>query len=212
MTVWAQRVGDAVRSPQLFPFHERFANALASYILYIWKMFWPLQLAVFYPHPGASLAVWKPIAAAILLCATSIAVWQQRRSRPYLVVGWLWFLGTLVPVIGVVQVEDQGMADRYTYLPLIGLFFIVVWGLSDFFDLLGVGAKPRRAVALGGIGVMSFLTFRQLNYWQDSVTLWSHAFEVTGGDLQVEKQLANAMVPPERDRCSGASLPQYRQA
>ncbi|HEV2729274.1 MAG TPA: hypothetical protein VGV15_04510 [Terriglobales bacterium] len=194
LTVWAQKVGDAVRSSQLFPLRARFANALLSYVLYIWKMFWPLKLSAFYPHPGASLAVWKPVAAAALLCAISIAVWLERRSRPYLLVGWLWFLGTLVPVIGVVQVGDQGMADRYTYLPLIGLFLMVVWGISDLFDRLRLGPKLRWAVALGVVGAMSFLTLRQLDYWQDSVTLWTHAFEVTAGNLQVEKQLANAMV------------------
>ncbi len=194
LTMWAQEVGDAVRSSRLFPLRARFANALLSYVLYIWKMFWPLNLSAFYPHPGTSLAVWKPVAAAALLCAISIAVWLQRRSRPYLLVGWLWFLGALVPVIGVVQVGDQGMADRYTYLPLIGLFLMVAWGISDLFDRLRLGPKLRWAVALGVIAAMSVLTLRQLNFWQDSVTLWTHAFEITAGNLQVEKQLANALV------------------
>lgn len=194
LTMWAQTVGDAVRSSQLFPLRTRFANALTSYVLYIWKMFWSLKLSVFYPHPGASLPLWKPVAAAAILCAISIAVWLQRKSYPYLVVGWLWFLGALVPVIGIVQVGDQGMADRYTYLPLIGLFLMVVWGVSDVFDQLRVAPKLRWAVALGAIVVMSLLTLRQLNYWQDSVTLWTHAFGVTAGNLTVEKQLANAMV------------------
>jgi hypothetical protein len=194
LTVWAQKAGDCVRSSRLFPVPARFANAMLSYVLYIWKMFWPLNLSVFYPHPGTSLAVWKPVAAAALVGAISIAVWLQRRSRPYLLVGWFWFLGTLVPVIGVVQVGDQGMADRYTYLPLIGLLVMVVWGVSDLLDRLPVGPKLRWATAVGAIGAMSFLTLRQLDYWQDSVTLWTHAFEVTAGNLHVEKQLANAMV------------------
>jgi protein O-mannosyl-transferase len=194
LTLWAQKVGDAIRPSQLFPLSVRFSNALFSYGLYIWKMLWPLELAVFYPHPGATLAHWKTFVASLALCGISIAVWRQRKSQPYLIVGWLWFLGTLVPMIGVVQVGDQGLADRYAYLPLVGLFVLLVWGATEWFDFRHVGIKPRWAIAVTILALLSVLTLRQLTYWQDSVTLWSHAFEVTHGDLEVEKQLANAMV------------------
>jgi len=204
LTVWAQKVGDAVRPSQLFPLSVRISNALVSYVLYISKMFWPLKLAVFYPHPGRTLANSETFVAALILCGISIAVWRQRRSRPYLIVGWLWFLGTLVPMIGVVQVGDQGMADRYAYLPLVGLFVLLVWATTELFDLRHVGIKPRWAIAVTILAVLSVLTLRQLTYWQDSVTLWSHAFEVTHGDLQVEKQLANAMV---RENQTGSVAP-----
>jgi tetratricopeptide (TPR) repeat protein len=108
--------------------------------------------------------------------------------------GWLWFLGTLIPVIGLVQVGDQAMADRYAYLPLIGIFVAVVWGATDFFDLRAVGTAARRGFATVALAALCLVTFRQIGYWQDGGTIWSHALDVTHGNLQVEKQLANAFV------------------
>jgi Tfp pilus assembly protein PilF len=194
VTVWAQKSGGAVRSLQVFPLHVRIANALYAYLMYICKMILPFGLSVFYPHPGASLAIWKPALAAVLLCATAIAVWKQRSKRPYLLVGWFWFLGTLVPVIGVMQVGDQAMADRYTYVPLIGLFVMIVWGGTELFDRRRLTNVPRWAAAITVLGALCFITARQLAYWETGVTIWSHALQVTEGNLQIEKQLANAMV------------------
>jgi Tfp pilus assembly protein PilF len=194
ITVWAQRSGGAMRSLQLYPFAVRFANALHSYAIYIWKTFWPSGFAVYYPLPGTALPVWKPALAALILCAISVIAWRQRKGRPYLLVGWLWFVGTLVPVIGIIQVGDQAMADRYAYLPLIGLFVALIWGAADLLESLHVGTLPRCALATLALAVFCWLTSQQLGYWQNSVTIWSRTLEITNGDLQVEKQLANALV------------------
>jgi hypothetical protein len=193
ITVWAQRSGGALRSLQIFSLATRVENALQSYCIYITRTLWPTGFSVFYPLVGVSIPFWKPAAATILLCTVSVVVWTQRLTRPYLIVGWLWFIGTLVPVIGIVQVGDQAMADRYAYLPLIGLFGLVVWGAFDFFDLRGVG-PVRWGITATALLALSLLTSQQVGYWQNSSTVWSQALRITDGNLQVEKQLANALV------------------
>lgn len=193
VTVWAQRSGGAVRSLQSFPFVARLENALYAYVIYIWKTFWPFGFSVHYPHPGTSLALWKWVLAAGVLLAVSLAVGWQRQARPYLIVGWLWFLGTMVPVIGIVQVGDQAMANRYSYLPLIGLFAIAAWGSADLFDLLHVNKVARWAIAFLALATLSFLSFQEIGYWQNSVTIWSRALEVMPENLHIEEQLANAL-------------------
>ena len=194
VTVWAQKTGGAVQSFQQYPFGARLSNAVHSYVIYTWKMLWPAGFALLYPHPGNSLVFWKPIAAVALLCAISAAVWTQLTTRCWLIVGWLWFLGTLVPVIGIMQVGDQAMADRYAYLPLIGLFMMAVWGAAEIFKARRMGLAIRWASAFVALSVLWLLTFRQIGYWQDSVTIWSHTLQVTGENLHSEKQLANAMI------------------
>jgi len=194
VTVWAQRSAGALQSLQAFSFGMRFENSLYSYLMYLRKTFWPAGFSVFYPYPGPSLPFWKPALAFLVLCAVSVAAWRQRATRPYLLVGWLWFLGTLVPVIGLVQVGDQAMADRYAYLPLIGIFVMAVWGIADILDSRRLSAAPRWAIALVVLGALSFDTFRQIGYWEDTHSLWSHALSVTDGDLQVEKKFGNALV------------------
>jgi tetratricopeptide (TPR) repeat protein len=149
--------------------------------------------SVFYPLIGLSISFWKPAAALLLLCAISFVVWKQRVTRPYLIIGWLWFIGTMVPVIGIVQVGDQAMADRYAYLPLIGLFGVVVWGAFDFFDQRRMRGE-RWGIAAIALAAISLLSLQQIGYWQNSTTLWSQALRITDGNLQVEKQLANALV------------------
>jgi len=129
VTIFAQRSYGAMHFQ--LPLGTRLENALYAYATYVWKAFWPMGLAVFYPHPGTTLAGWKLGLAALFLLSVSALVWLQRRARPYLITGWLWFLGTLVPVIGFVQVGEQAMADRYTYVPLIGIFLGAVWGAAD---------------------------------------------------------------------------------
>lgn len=193
VTVWAQRAYGALQSLQEYSFGMRLQNSLYSYLIYLRKTFWPTGFSVFYPYPG-SLPFWKPALAALVLCAISAVVWRMRATGPYLLVGWLWFLGTLVPVIGIVQVGDQAMADRYAYLPLIGIFVVVVWGVADLLDARGTGAAPRWAFAVVALGVLSFDTFRQIGNWKDTRTVWANALAVTGGDLQVEKKFGNALV------------------
>lgn len=194
ITVWAQKTGGTVQSLQRYPLGARLGNALYSYVIYIQKTLWPSAFALLYPHPGASLPLWKPIAAVLLLSAIGFAVWKQRTTRPWFVVGWLWFLGTLVPVIGIVQVGDQAMADRYAYLPLIGLLVILVWGIRELLDRRQVGSAWRWGLTLVSLTMLLFLTSRQIGYWQNSLAIWSHTIEVTGENVHSEKELANAMI------------------
>jgi hypothetical protein len=192
ITVWAQ--GRAIQSLERFPFGARLGNAVLCYVTYMEKTLWPAGLTVLYPHPGASLPFWKPAVAASLLCGISIAVCKQRGTRPWLLVGWLWFLGTLVPVIGIVQVGEQAMADRYVYVPIIGLFVMAVWGSAEFFDQRRWAEALRWGLACVVAGALVFLSFRQIGYWKDSLTLWSHASMVTPENLTCERQLANALI------------------
>jgi tetratricopeptide (TPR) repeat protein len=174
MTLLAQRAADAVHMSS----RAGLGNAIVAYIRYMGKAFWPAGLANYYPFPALPLPAWEIVASAAALLVLTGLVWHWR-GRRYLVVGWLWFLGTLVPVIGVVQVGAAAMADRYAYLPFIGLFIAVVWGLADI-------ARERRLQTawLGVPAVLILLTFgtlsyRQTGYWRDSVTLWRHALSLT---------------------------------
>ncbi len=137
-TFYAQQHGGAVKGLTEFPIGVRAANAIVAYIGYIWKMLWPAKLSVIYPHPGTSLPVWYVLGSLVLLLGlTALALWVGRRHK-YLIVGWLWYLGTLVPVIGLIQVGKQAMANRYTYVPLTGLFIIIAWGIPELLKKSGV--------------------------------------------------------------------------
>jgi tetratricopeptide (TPR) repeat protein len=188
VTWWAQQQGQGVRSLHDFPFSIRLENALAAYVAYLGKALWPVNLAVFYPHPGAALSVWQAAAAGVLLAAITLAVVKLAPRLPYLAVGWFWYLGTLVPVIGLVQVGYQAMADRYTYLPLTGLFISAVWGIAD---LAGRWAVPRIVVPVT-VAVLALLMVRswhQTTYWRDSWALWEHTLQATGPNAKAEYAL-----------------------
>jgi protein O-mannosyl-transferase len=193
ITLWAQKSHDAVRSTQLFPLSTRLGNALLSYLVYICKTFWPVKLSIFYPHPGANLSVWAVCLSAAVLCGISVVVWRQRVTRPFLVVGWLWFIGTLVPVIGIVQVGYQAMADRYAYVPLLGLFVIIGFGATELFDRISNRNDLRWALTAILLMTIASVSSRQLGYWQDSVSVWTHAMDVTTTDVFVEKYLAEEL-------------------
>ena len=165
-------------STPISPAGVRVENAIVAYVLYLYKAFLPRHLAVFYPLPSRYFPAWELAACAILLVVITIAVLHLRRRQPYLLVGWLWFLGTLAPVIRVFQAGDEGMADRYVYLPLVGVFFAVVWAVADWTLKL-----PNRSYWLGAIGMLLFVAlyadFRaQLPVWENSLALWSHAVQV----------------------------------
>jgi len=177
LTVVAQRAV-AIRSLEGFPLGFRLENAIYSYAMYLWKAFWPTRLAVYYPHPGNTLAAWQIAAAALFLVAVSVLVWRQRLTRRYLVTGWLWYLGIMVPVIGLVQVGDQARADRYAYIPLIGIFVIVVWSAADWADNKQIGVRWRVATATIILAALSLLTARQIRYWRSEYDLWEHDLEV----------------------------------
>ena len=168
-------------SSAALPFDFRLANALMSYLRYISKTFWPTDLALIYPYPHNW--PWKGvIAAALVLVLLSVIFLVQARRFPYLAVGWFWFLGMLVPTIGLVQVGVQSMADRYTYLPDIGLFILVVWGLNDL-----LASQPHRkiiAAAIGSVALAACLavTTVQLHYWRNSLSLFLHTLRVTANN------------------------------
>lgn len=192
ITMRAQRAGGAVRATSQFSVGVRVANAVYAYAMYLWKMIWPARLAPMYPHPGNSLVTWQVVAGAFVLVAIT-AVVLRFRARPYLLVGWLWFLGTLVPVIGLVQVGDAAMADRYAYIPLIGIFVMIAFVLADFGEQTKIGsglAIPAIVVMIG----LAFATHRQIGYWQSSVGLWSHALAVTQNNFIAEDNLGGALI------------------
>ncbi len=178
ITMIAQRAGASIQGS--FSFGVRLENAVYAYAMYVWKTFWPAGFAIYYPHPGNSLGPGRVGLAAVFLGAVSFLVWRRRTSQRYLVTGWLWYLGTLVPMIGLVQVGNQAMADRYAYLPLIGIFVMVIWAASDLADAMNIGIDLRVAVAgLLIVVILPYLTWRQLRYWRNNDELWSHAAEVT---------------------------------
>jgi tetratricopeptide (TPR) repeat protein len=165
------------------PLDLRIANALVSYVKYLWSTVWPLDLACLYPHPMDTLSGWQVAGSFLLLAALTLLAVRGASHRPYLAVGWLWYLGTLVPVIGLVHVGAQGMADRFTYVPHIGLFVALVWGIWSL-----ALRWPRRKALFSAVScvILCFFTFStwdQLRYWKNSVSLFSRAVRVTGDNF-----------------------------
>jgi|WetSurMetagenome_2_1015567.scaffolds.fasta_scaffold00812_15 protein O-mannosyl-transferase len=179
LTYLAQSEGGAVVSLDGLSFGVRMANGLVAYVLYLINMLWPTNLSAFYPHPGVSLKPWLVMVSAVILIGLSGTAMQQASRRPYLLVGWLWYLGTLVPVIGLIQVGDQAMADRYTYIPFIGLFIAMVWGLTAVFE----SCKVRRifVVCLVCTVFLALIagTHLQLRQWKTTTSLFEHSIRVT---------------------------------
>jgi tetratricopeptide (TPR) repeat protein len=193
VTFWVQRASGAVVSLTHASFDVRLANALVSYVRYLARTLWPVDLAVFYPYTPLEWSSGEVVGAVLLLAAITAGVVIAARSRPYLPVGWLWFIGTLVPVIGLVQVGKQALADRYTYLPHIGLFVLCVWGAAE---LAGRWKWPRPgsvAVALALLGGCLFLTSRQIPHWRNSRTLFEHADAVTTNNFVAWTVIATAL-------------------
>jgi protein O-mannosyl-transferase len=168
-----QATGSTVELPLLW----RINNAIVAYVVYIWQMSWPANLAVYYPHPENRLSILQVAGAALFLIAMTALFIKARRERPYLLTGWFWYLIMLVPVSGIVQVGLQGHADRYTYLPHIGLYLLVTWAVAEMSIL-----RARREVLFGlsaaVLLVLGFLSWRQTAYWKNSETLWTHALAV----------------------------------
>jgi protein O-mannosyl-transferase len=176
------------------PFSWRLKNAIFSYAEYLWKMVWPTRLAVFYPHPENRLPLWEVFVAAVVLVAISALVWKYSEEK-YLPVSWLWYLGTAFPMIGLVQAGRQGMADRYAQLPLIGIFIAVVWLVADVVD-----RRPQLSPAVRATGFsvvlfpLMFVTHRQIGYWKDSETIFTHALQVTTHNGTAEDNLGVAFM------------------
>ncbi|MCE5341468.1 MAG: tetratricopeptide repeat protein [Planctomycetaceae bacterium] len=178
VTFLVQRQMGIVKDMMRYPFTWRLENAIASYVIYIEKMFWPFNLAIFYPHPKGTISPAHTVTAILILAVVTIFALQKIRSKPYLAIGWLWFMGTLVPVIGLFQVGMQSHADRYTYIPYIGLFIAITWLVCD------VPAKINSRKLFYGVfaGLLLFSlgikTYIQNMFWQNNYTLYSHAIDV----------------------------------
>ncbi len=184
--------GGAIESFEVFPIGARIGNALISYIRYIGMTIYPQGLAVFYPHQGTP-PLWEvSLAAAFLLIATLIII-RWAAKMPYLAMGWLWYLGTLVPVIGIIQVGMQSMADRYTYIPIIGLFVATAWAVPD----IARNWRYRQYILAAGAGIvlsaLMFSTWTQVKYWQNSITLFEHAIQVTNNNYLAHNNLGVAL-------------------
>jgi tetratricopeptide (TPR) repeat protein len=190
ITFVIQRSEGAVESWQVLPMESRIGNAMVSYLAYVQKMIWPAGLAVLYPHPGTSLPGGLVALAGVFLVGILLLVNRFKHRFPYLAVGWLWYVGTLVPVIGIVQVGLQGMADRYTYVPLIGIFIIIAWGATEMLAKFPSGKYLLAGSAVVIVSVCGICTWYQVAYWKDTVSLFRHAVEVTSNNVTAQINLA----------------------
>ncbi|HSP14837.1 MAG TPA: hypothetical protein VLV78_08805 [Thermoanaerobaculia bacterium] len=193
LAVAGQRNLNALQTTAVLPLGTRIANSLVAYTSYIGKLLWPARLAPIYPLTAVS-----PSAAAlafVLLLAITITAWFLRKRAPYLIVGWLWFIGTLVPVIGIVQIGAASMADRYTYFPAIGLFIAIVWGVADLLP-----ARVAVAAGCAAVTILAVLAFIQTSYWKDTETLFTHTIGVTGPNPIAEYTLGQIYETNDPDR------------
>lgn len=208
ITIVAQHSGDAVRTLAEMPLHIRIENSIVAYARYIAKLFWPAKLAPMYPHPGNSLTAWQVVVASIVLAAISAFV-LWRRERRFLLVGWMWFLIALVPMIGLIQVGEQAMADRYMYLSVLGLLVAMVWGSRDVLSRWSIPIVAPVALAGAVLLVLGGLTYHQLGYWRDGETLWRYTLSVTERNYMAHDNLA--MVLAEQERADEA-ITEFRAA
>lgn len=207
LTLRAQTAAGAVGTFKRYPLELRLANGVVSYAAYLGKALWPSHLSVMYPYHPAALTMLRIVFSVFVLLSISAAVIAARRK--YLIVGWFWFLGTLVPMIGIVQVGLQAMADRYAYLPFIGLFVAACWGLAD---LIGDDAAFQRYLAASSIVLLAALSLasrQQLSYWGSNLALWSHAAAVTQENFTAEDGIGNALL--EQGDLEGA-MPHFQLA
>ena len=207
-TFYAQSVGGAVNSLGQVHMAMRVQNAITSYVAYLWKMIWPMHLAVFYPYP------WHFNNAVVALCLifltiVTFIVLIAGKRMPYLATGWLWYLGTLVPVLGIIKVGSQAMADRYAYIPLIGIFVMVVWGLRDIFYRWSYGKAALGSLALIILALLTWATSIQVATWKNSEILFSHALAVTGDNYLAHDNLGVALF--DRGDVDGA-IKHYRES
>ena len=197
MTMKAQRAGGAILSFDTTPLSIRLSNGLVSYVKYLANAVWPAKLAPMYPHPGASLRAWQVYGALLILLAITSLVIEHRRRR-YLLVGWLWFLGTLVPMIGLVQVGRQAMADRYAYLPLLGIFIVICWGVAELAATVHLPTPVLPVASAVVVFALCLAAHNQIGYWADNVALWTHTVEVTPPNYIAQDNLGGALLERKR--------------
>jgi protein O-mannosyl-transferase len=208
MTLYAQATGGAIKSLEAIPLLPRTQNALIAYMKYLGVTIWPMDLAVFYPFPS-SLPLWQVLASFLLVLLVSATAIRFGRSYPYLLAGWFWFLVTLLPVIGLIQVGGQSMADRYTYIPLTGLFVLCGWLVPDLMR----GWRYRQPVLAVLAGIVIFAstvaTWRQVGYWKDDITLYEHTLQVTTGNYVIHNNYGIALADQGK---SDEAILEYRKA
>ena len=208
VTFEVQKLAGAVAAGEDLPLGLRGGNALISYCRYLGKQFWPADLAVFYPHPGY-WPVAQVLLAGLFLCGISALLFVQRRHHPYLLMGWLWFLGTLVPVIGLVQVGEQAMADRYTYIPSLGVLILTIWGADALTRHWRHQVIVLSVAGSAAIVLCMALTRQELGYWQDSEALFRHALAVTENNYLAHYNLAVAL---DKKGKNVEAISQYQEA
>ena len=212
VTLYAQAVGGGLNSLEALPIKLRVANAMTSYVGYIARALWPFGLAPLYPHPRDSLPSWQVLAAGITLILLSTVALRLARRAPYLAVGWFWYLITLLPVIGLVQVGVQGTADRYTYVPLIGLSVVLAWGAPDLLRRCGLRSRHGAILGTAAVLVTILLTIRawdQTRHWKHGIALFEHALRVTGDNARAHNGLGMALSSEGRE---ADAIPHFREA
>jgi len=192
VTLLVQQKGGAVTSFEAYPLWARAANALVSYTVYIKNMVWPLNLAIFYPLPE-EISVWQVLSATCFLAAITFWVLKNAKRKPYALVGWLWYVGTLIPVIGLVQAGSQALADRYAYLPIIGLLIGIVWTAAGFVCDRKIEVRWPAISAVAALTIFSITTWVQAGYWKDSSNLFSHTLSVTSKNYVAHNNLGLAL-------------------
>jgi tetratricopeptide (TPR) repeat protein len=193
ITIFAQGSSEAIQSLDHLPLLQRIANALVSYIAYIYKMIYPVNLSILYPYRAMPSLLEIAGSVFLLIFITFISI-RTIKSRPYIIIGWLWFLGTLVPVIGFVQVGDQSMADRFTYIPLIGLFLIISWSVPGLFSNWRYKKLFFWLSSIIVLIILSLMTWRQVTYWENGLTISKRAISATPDNWLMENNLANILV------------------
>ena len=206
-TILAQK--EAFAPTRAVPLQERLANAVVAYVEYLGQAIYPAHLAVLYPYPEGGLSVAEVVLALLVLVTISVIFFVWRKTYPFALTGWLWFVGMLVPMIGIVQVGSQPRADRYTYLPEIGLYILVTWGAMRLFDKWRHKREVLAIAALFIIGVFVTLSYFQTSYWLNSETLWRHTVDVTSRNYIAQNNLAGTLL--ERGQLNEA-IANYREA
>jgi len=207
VTFYAQH--RVVKPMELYPLGGRIANALISYVSYIGKMLWPVDLSIFYPYVGVPLFSWQAASAMLVLLVTTYLTIRAARRFPYLIVGWLWYLGTLIPVIGLVQVGLQSMADRYTYVPLIGVFIMIAWGVPELLSRWRYGRFAIASAAAGILFACIIMTYVQIGFWRNNIILYGHAIKVTSANNWAHYNLGLSLMKSGR---SNEAIPHFQEA
>ena len=187
LTFLAQQESGAISALGSIPPSLRLGNASVSLVAYLGQMLWPFHLAAFYPY--RETISWLTVAGCLAVLSGISALVVLARQKPFAPIGWLWYLVTLLPVLGFVQVGSHAMADRFTYVPLIGVFIVIVWGGSDLLERLGLTPRARAAIAVGVISAYTVVAARQVQVWRDSQTLWEHAIAVTPNNYRAHANL-----------------------